>query len=227
MASWKTSLLAAGAAVIVTAAGLHLVERNRAMEAAQLRAANGRLRAEASQRRQAQIAAAVPAAARETSAAATVAMRGAAAAAIAAIAEPAGDYRDEGQATPLATLQTFAWACDRGDSERVASLLCFEGAGRAKAVAFMATLPASARAQWTSPEAMAGALLTANTMKQPFPRAELLERATPEVLGDGRVMLRLPQTPKDRTQYQKFGDKWHYVITEAEVDAYIARAAAR
>ncbi len=222
MAPWKTSLLAAGAAIVITAAGLHLGERNRAAEAAELRAANGRMRAEASQRRQAELA--PRAVALETAGAATGEVRRAAAV---AVAEPAGDYRDEGQATPLATLQTFAWACDRGDSERVASLLCFEGAGRAKAVAFMATLPAAARAQWTSPEAMAGELLTANTMKQPFPSAALLERATPEVLGEGRVMLRLPQTPKDRTQYQKFGDKWHYVITEAEVDAYIARATAR
>ena len=28
-------------------------------------------------------------------------------------------YRNEGNATPLATLQTFAWACDRGDIEAV------------------------------------------------------------------------------------------------------------
>ena len=224
MSSLKYSLLAALAAGAITAAGLFLMERHRAAEASALRAANGRMRGEAIQRRQAEIAAA-SVVARETPAAdAPVAMREAGPA---RTAEPAGDYRDEGQATPLATLQTFAWACDRGDSERVASLLSFEGAARAKAVAFMATLPPAARAQWTSPEAMAGALLTANAMKQPFPRADLLERATPEVLGEGRVMLRLPQTPKDRTQYQKFGDKWHYVITEAEVDASIARARAR
>ncbi len=34
-------------------------------------------------------------------------------------------------------------------------------------------------------------------------------------------------TPKDGTLYQKIGDRWHYVITEAAVDRYIADSSQR
>ena len=211
-----SSSLAALAAMIVSVAGLHFVQQSRAREAARLRAENGRMRLEASQRHHAQMSARAPAATQSsaplTSTAAPEPAR----------ESPAGDYRNEGQASPLATLQTFAWACDRGDSDMIRSLLCFEAAGRVKAEAFIASLPPAARARWSSPEAMAAELLTHQGMQQPFPAAKILERAVPEPREDGQVTLRLPGTPKDGTVYQKIGDHWHYVITEAAVDRYIA-----
>jgi hypothetical protein len=63
-------------------------------------------------------------------------------------------------------------------------------------------------------------------MDSPFPSSQILDTASVEQLSADRVILRLPHTPKDRTQYQKVGDVWKYVITEAMVDHYLRQAAA-
>lgn len=223
MSLFTSSFLTAIAAGVLTVGALYFNHQKRTREAAHLRVENGRLRLEAAKRHHAPGA---PSAVRVSDS--TVS------------AEPPfpppatretlpteSDYRNEGQASPLATLQTFAWACDRGDTETIRKLLCFEEAGRVKAEGFMATLPPDARARWSSPEAMAAELLAHQGMQQPFPAATILERAVAEPVPDGRVTLRLPGTPKDGTVYQKLGDRWHYVITEAAVDRYLADAARR
>jgi hypothetical protein len=136
-------------------------------------------------------------------------------------------YRNEGNATPLATLQTFAWACDRGDTETVGRLLHIDPAARPKAEAFMAALPESARAQWKTVDEMAAALLTRSVMASPFPNSDILATATPEPVGEDRVRLRLPDVPKDGTEYQRTADGWKYVLTDRVVDAYINQARAQ
>jgi hypothetical protein len=215
MSLLKAPLLAALVSVLVTAGCLFFIHHRRAAEAAGLRHANSRMRFEANQRRHVSQAATGPAG------------RGAAAEIPDGAATPnpetAGDYRNEGQANPLATLQTLAWACDRGDTATVQKLICFEGAGRAKAEAYMTSLPESARGSWKSPEAMAASLLTSDGMYHPFPNSKVLGTATVEQISVDRVMLRLPGTAKDRTEYQKTDAGWSYLITEAAVAAYLDR----
>jgi hypothetical protein len=238
MSPLKNSLLTALASAAFTAGCLYAIHHRRAEEAAHLRYANNRmLRLEADQVRQNQSSIARPAAA-ETAGAARPAQTGTATpnpthaggyrneGETTPISTTAGDYLNEGQATPLATLQTIAWACDRGDNQTVAKLLCFDTAGRAKAAAYMATLPANARAPWNSLDEMAAAVFTAETMEHPFPNAMILDTATPDQISEDRVMLRLPDTPKDRTVYQKTDAGWKFVITGRMVDNYVARAAA-
>lgn len=220
MSRVSSSLLAGLAASVITAGGLYYHQRSRADESSRLRAANAQLRLQVSARHAAQIA---PQETRTT----TLVKPKPASAKLQDPRAPESDYRNEGQSSPVATLQTFAWACDRGDAARIKDLLCFEPQGRQKAEAFMAALPSEVRERWNSPEAMAADLLTQQGMQQPFPAATILARALPEEAVDGRVTLRLPGTPKDGTLYQKIGDRWHYVITEAVVDRYIAEAAQR
>lgn len=214
MTPLKSSLLAALGAALLTAGILAAVHHHRTKEASALRLANHRLRGQAELLRLATAQAKTPAAA--------VADAAAPAPAAVPASPPAGDYRNEGQASPLATLQTLAWACDRGDPEAVARLFLFDPAARAKFEAYAATLPEAARAQWESTDAMAAALLTSAFMHRPFPSATILATATSEPLGENRVRLRLPDSPKDRTEYQQTDTGWKYVITEAMVDAYIA-----
>lgn len=209
------SLLAALVASAATAGGLFYQHRSRNREAAQLRRDNGRMRFAASlARQQARVAAAAPAAAK-----AAVPAAGAPKAAITA----ASDYRNEGAATPLATLQTFAWASDRGDVEAVGRMICFDPAARTKAEAVLAAVPAEARARWKTVDDMAAELLTSQGINAPFPGASILAQATIETVGDDRVRLRLPGTLKDNTEYQRTPDGWKYVITEEMVDDYVRR----
>jgi hypothetical protein len=68
---------------------------------------------------------------------------------------------------------------------------------------------------------MAAALLTSQIMAQPFPNADILATATIEPISEDRVKLRMPNVPKDGTEYVKTVAGWKYVLTEKVVDNYI------
>jgi type II secretory pathway pseudopilin PulG len=222
MSPLKISLIVGLLSAAVTAGGLRYFHQGRVRELQSLQAQNERLRFEAYQRVQGQ-AGAKPSTTSTTPAVAP--------AVPAPPQAPAGKlaeyYRNEGNATPLATLQTFAWAGDRGDIVTVQRLLYIDAAARPKAEAFMASQPENVRAQWKTVDEMAAALLTKNIMAQPFPNAEILETATVEPIGPDRVKLRMPNVPKDGTEYQKTDDGWKYVLTEKVVDDYIRQMGAQ
>jgi hypothetical protein len=227
MSPFKLSLIAALLSAAVTAGGFHYFQQSRAREAGRLQAQNSRMLAEVSRRQQARVAgtrSVVPAPVAATSSGAVVPP---ATATTTAAGKPAEYYRNEGNATPLATLQTFAWACDRGDIETVGRLLHIDEAARPKAEAFMAALPESAREQWKTVDEMAAAVLTRSIMASPFPNSDILATASPEPVSVDRVRLRLPDVPKDGTEYQKTAEGWKYVLTETVVDAYISQASAQ
>ena len=224
MSPIKISLTAALLSMIVTAGGLYYVQQARAQEAGELQRQNDRMRAEASRRHLAAAAASATQVAPVLSASA--ATGDATLRAISApdpAPTPTEYYRDEGNASPLATLQTFAWACDRGDTATVRRLLYIDAAARPKVEAYRASLPPAARAQWANADEMAATVLTRSVMERPFPNADILETATIEPLTPDRIRLRLPDVPRDGTEYQKTGDGWSYVLTEKVVDDYLRR----
>jgi hypothetical protein len=221
MSPLKTSLIAALVSAALTAGCVFFLSHRRAPEAARLRHQNDEMRYQASQRRQAQMRAVAPAAS-SAMAEPTASPASTRASSSASNPRPVENYRNEGQATPLAALQTFAWACDRGDTETVAHMLLFDGASRKKLEAFTAALPEEARAHWKSVDEMAAAALTYTIMGHPFPNADILEAATFEQVSEDRALYRLPGSPKDRTPFQKTGGVWKYVITEEVADLYIA-----
>jgi hypothetical protein len=220
MTPLKTSLIAALVSAALTAGGFSFVQHRHAQEIASLRYTNNRMLFQANQRRSSQEPD-IP-----RSAALSDGRDGALPATPAPAPKPAEIYRNEGQATPLATLQTFAWACDRGDTETVQKMLFFEGSTRAKAEAYLASLPENVRAKWKSVDEMAAALLTHSFMEHPFPNADILDASIVEQVGPDRATYRLSHISKVSAQFQKTDDVWKYVITEAAVDAYIARATA-
>lgn len=222
MSPLKTSLVVGLLSGVVTAGALFYLHQGRVRELHRLQSQNERMRFEAYQRSAVRIAAAPPAVSPRPVTISTAPAGGAV-----TTSKAAEYYRNEGNATPLATLQTFAWACDRGDTETVGRLLYIDAAARPKAEAFMAALPESARAQWKTVDEMAAAVLTRSIMAQPFPNADILETATPEPISAGRVKLRMPNVPKDGTEYQQTAEGWKYVLTEKVVDDYIRQARAQ
>src|SRR5688572_31742901 len=218
MSPLKISLVVAVASALLTAGALYRHQQGRVREVRHLQAQNDRLRLEANQRVHTQPAVAP----RPASTPQVVAVEPSAAAA--PVVRPPDHYRNEGNATPHAALQTFAWACDRGDIAAVGRLLYIEEAARPKVEAFVAALPENVRKQWRSADETAAAILTQSVMARPFPRADILETATSEDAGAGRIRLRVPNVPRDGTEYQLTADGWKYVLTEKVVDAYIQRA---
>lgn len=221
MSRLTSSLFSTVVAAAVTAGGLYYFRQQPVREASMLRSQNSRLRFQANQWRAAQQAAAPS----------TVVAPSPIASAVTA-SHPAAPrvvqhYRNEGQATPVAALQTFAWACDRGDTDAVAKLVFIEPLARTKAESYLVGLPASARTQWKSVDEMAVTLLIFDGMTRPFPSADIIATATTESLSDDRLMIRLPNTPRDRMVFQKTNADWRFVITEAAVEKYVARQAQR
>jgi hypothetical protein len=222
MSPLKTSVIVAVTSVLITVGGLYYFQQGRMREARLLRSQNSRMLLEANQRVMArQSAAHTPSSSGSAAAESTVTP------AAAPVSRMAEYYRNEGNATPLATLQTFAWACDRGDVEAVQRLLFVEEAARPKVETFVAALPENVRAQWKSVDETVAALLTESVMARPFPRHDILATATPEEVSAGRVRLRMPNVPRDGTEYQQTAEGWKYVLTEKVVDAYISQVRAR
>jgi hypothetical protein len=215
MSLGKTATFAALLAVVATTGCLWLAKHRRTQEIVQLRETNRKMwlkaRPEApAPRSPASLPTTVPAAVLQAAPAPAAAVD--------------SDYRNFGNATPQATLQTFAWACDKLDTELLAKLVYFDPAARTKAEAFLATLPEKMRAEWRSPEALAAIGLADAMQLSRFPRAVVLEKAELEQLNENRVVLHLNGAAKERTEYQRTESGWKYVITEKAVDAFLARA---
>lgn len=221
MSPFKLSLITAALTVAVTAGGLAYAQRQRVREFYTLQNENNRLRLQLSQRREAARSAGSPTTPPAIASQPDIAPAKATGTVLPP--RPAEYYRDEGNATPLATLQTFAWACDRGDVETVSRLLFIDAKARPKAEAFWAALPPEKRAEWATLDDMAAVLLTHSFMASPFPASDVLATATVEAISDDRVRLRMPDVPKDGTEYQRTATGWRYVLTERMVDDYIQR----
>lgn len=222
MSPLKISSIVAVLAVAVTAGGLYVRHGSRQREVQSLRWENDQLRREAAARfardanatNAAATSRADPVAGPETNAMAP---------------RPAEYYRNEGNATPRAALQTFAWACDRGDVDAVSRLIVLEPAALRKAEIFWASLPERSRAPWKSVDEMAAAVLARSVMERPFPAHDLLATASAEEISPDRVRLHMPNVPAPRgiTDYQRSADGWRYVVTEQVVDAFIQQSRRR
>jgi hypothetical protein len=230
----------AAVVAILIASGWQLHQRQARMEeAGRLREENSRLRLEASQRGEARhatlqaggtkiapmvLVGATPADAESSKTAAHSSGAPAGNAASAGRGSP-GSYRNEGQSTPHAALQTFAWACDQGDEELMRKLLVFDDIARKKTEAHFAGLPPGARPTGVSLEAMAAALYVSDGIQHPYPVAEVLAHARFEPVGPARMILRLPGANGDGYEFQQTAEGWKVAITEAVVDDYIRESA--
>jgi hypothetical protein len=231
MTPLKLALVTGSVVALLTLGGHHLVQRGRLQEAVRLRTENDRLRLEASRQHQAGLAPADAGRANAAPAAASRNESGRVPAANAPVEQsaassrvPGAEYRNEGQATPVAAMQSLAWSCDRGDTALMERLIHFDEVARPKAVAFHQALPPQVRAQWATPEAMAAALLISGGINSPYPVASIIAGARVEELGAGRKVVLLPGTSRARMEFQETADGWKYAITEAMVDDYIRRA---
>lgn len=133
-------------------------------------------------------------------------------------------YRNAGQATPVAAMQTLAWACDRGDMEVMEKLQVFDPAAREKAMPHFIALPPEIRAQWATIEAMSAALYISDGMHHPYPGAEVLEQAEFKTISPTRVRLHLPGANGHGYEFQLTAEGWKLAVTMAVVDDYIRQS---
>lgn len=220
----KTILLSASATALFASLWQAHDRSRRAAEAAQLITANERLRLEASA--PASPTNASPQAAPEADPPSPAESSPSAANNVASPPTARlSNYRQAGQATPINALQTYAWACDQADIPRLAQMVIFDPAAREKAAAYRESLPPPVQAQFPTLEIMAAALLSQETFARPYPVAEIMDVAIVEPVSADRVVLRMPGTRHAYTVLQKTSAGWCYVVTEDEVDEYLAEVA--
>jgi hypothetical protein len=219
MSRIRSSILAALAAAGVTTGCLYLLNQPGNREAGALRLEIADLRSRAVEHDRTRAVAAAVSSVSAPAPAPAVPVAVAAPASMAAPA-PMPIYRDEGRATARAALQTFAWACDRGDQATVQAMITFDDVARVKATQMFAAIPPGARSAWRTVDDMAAALLTQNGMAAPFPAADVLEHVQIEEVSADRMRIRLSGRRND-TEFQRTSTGWSYVITEPMVDRYI------
>ena len=228
-ALFKLSLTTAAVTVLLTASAQYYVQQERLREAARLRAENDRLHRRIIQQTQTRLEKSgvtrppTEVAAMSDQSRPVKSETGRLKTPTAEVSFiPLTEYRDEGQATPIAAFQTYAWACDHGDTARMIRLIRFDEAAQQKAVAYVTLLKTRVQTQWDSPEAMAADLLIDEGIQTPYPSAAIMALAKIEVISENRVALLLPGTSRERTEFQKTVEGWKYAITEKMVDDYIA-----
>lgn len=234
MTPFKTGFFAAAVAVALTAGWQHHAQQQRRDEAARLRAENEQLRLRIDQRPESPVVPSRASGAEKELAAETsgtsaraVAKELRSAAKDAATPGAVAEYRNEGMATPLATLQTLAWACDRADAELMERLLVFDEDAREKITRHFSTQNAGTGAKMPPVEAAAAALYIEDGMHHPYPGATILELGKFEQLRTGRVRLHLPGANGDGYEFQQTADGWKLAISMAVVDDYIRQSAKR
>jgi len=220
MSPIKTSILAALVSTAVTAGAYNHFQMKKAHEVEWLRDQNTELLYQAYAKHRNQTPPPNDAIANSKST-----TSGVAASAQPAARNPTENYRNEGQATPAAALQTLAWACDRGETEVLAKLILIDPAARSKAEGFLSHLSHAEEARWKSVDEFASTQLAFSGMVSPFPNADVLEIARFESISADRTQYRLPGTRRDRMEFQKVGNDWKVVVTEPMVDLFIKTAA--
>ena len=162
MSPRELSLLTVLVTGLLVSTGQYFARQDRQQEAARLRLANEQLRLKIGHQRQAQL----DEAARSNVNAVTESALASPQSTKNLVDEPTlispvsarlvkPTYRNDGLATPGATLQTLAWACDQGDMATMEKLQVFDPPAREKAMQFFPSLPPEIRAQWCCASAQA------------------------------------------------------------------------
>jgi cell division septum initiation protein DivIVA len=131
----------------------------------------------------------------------------------------ASSYRNAGQATPLAALETFMWASDRCDTTTLARTIVFGGNGRQKAEAVLAALPGEARSQFSSPEDLYALFIADDALTSPPPPEDIIQSVSVQFEGPDHATLVFPG-PNHQQVYQNTADGWKLVFPEIAVEQW-------
>jgi len=134
----------------------------------------------------------------------------------------AGLWRNAGQATPEAALESALWAAAGGNVDALARLLALDPDAQAKAAMLLAQLPPALRSELATPERLV-ALLTAGNV--PLGRAEVLTQVPVGALADQTQLSARLVDPAGKTRELALtlrvkSDRWQLVVPASAVEKY-------
>jgi RNA polymerase sigma factor (sigma-70 family) len=124
-------------------------------------------------------------------------------------------HRNHGQATPYEAFLTYGWAIDAGESEALENILTYDDKGREAIHALHASLPATIRAAYPTPEKFVVFLYIADTILRPLKKADLMEDYAATELGPGRAVVRRKDAKRGGMLWVQADGVWKIVVPPA------------
>jgi len=131
---------------------------------------------------------------------------------------PASAWKNQGQATPEAAVETMLWAAAGGDLSTLKNTLALAPDTQSKATDLLASLPATASQPFASPEDLMALLMAGNV---PLDSAQVVAK---QINQDGQVIEYLRLKDSDgRTRpvfltLQKLSDSWRLTVPVSALD---------
>ena len=142
----------------------------------------------------------------------------------AAVVLAASEWKNAGQATPRATVETALWAAAGGEVDLLAKTLVLDEAARTAAKRFLDGLPQVRQEEYSTPERLI-ALLAAKELLAGAAEARLAADAPDDTDGE-RVRVRLRDaggvTQTANLVLRRESDGWRMVVSERAVAKYLA-----
>jgi RNA polymerase sigma factor (sigma-70 family) len=117
-------------------------------------------------------------------------------------------HSNRGQATPIDAFYTYAWALDTGESEVLENLLFFDEKGREITKRLHASMPASIRAAYPTPEKFVVFLLLAETILNPVKGVDQLADYVATDIEPGHVGLGRKNAKRPSMHWFQTPDGW-------------------
>lgn len=134
-----------------------------------------------------------------------------------------GRHRNHGQATAKDAFLSYAWAIDTGDQAALMRLITYEEKGREAIRTLHASMPATVRQQYPTPEEFIAFLYVADALLNPVPGADVAEGFVATEVRPGVTAVHRPDGKRGAMKFIQTAEGWKCVVP----DAYPAHMADR
>jgi len=122
---------------------------------------------------------------------------------------------NHGQATPYEAFLTYGWAIDAGESEALENILSYDDKGREAIRALHASLPATIRASYPTPEKFVVFLYIADTILRPVKKVDLMGNYAATEIEPGLAVVRRKDGQGGGMKWIQTGEVWKIVVPPA------------
>jgi RNA polymerase sigma factor (sigma-70 family) len=121
-------------------------------------------------------------------------------------------HRNHGQATPYDAFLSYMWAIDAGESEALENLLTYDANGRENIKRLHASMPATIRAAYPTPEKLVAFLFIADTILRPIQGADMLANYVVTEIEPGHVGVGRKEAKRPGMHWLQTPDGWKLAV---------------
>jgi RNA polymerase sigma factor (sigma-70 family) len=121
-------------------------------------------------------------------------------------------HRNHGQARPYDAFLSYMWAIDAGESEALENLLTYNDKGREDIRRLHASMPATIRAAYPTPEKLVAFLFIADTILRPVQGADMLANYVVTEIEPGHVGVGRKEAKRPGMHWLQTPDGWKLAV---------------